>query len=756
MFDAQEMRAPGLPADTAPAVPLPPTGQPSHLLDRLNAVFKHRRIAGAVFVLVLGAMMIQSYSTMPMYETSARVEIKDERSTGAARIGINDPTSYQEVEAYYQTQYQVIQSREVGRRVVRKLKLAEHPMFNGRAARPHDPVSLLRDARSKAGGWIRALVAKETPPSEAPMPQDPVARENAIIASVMSHVQVQPVKDTMLVNIVYRHNDPQFSAAAVNAIAEEYAAQNLENRYLSTSSRMEYLDGELQNASKRANDAETALAKYRAENNAQSLEPGNNVIGTKYNDLNNQLVKADAELLTAKGRWDQVARVDPAQDAADTVGPIGSDEDVVTARTALASLLQERQQQTLKGRGPGHPEMQKLELQISSAKESLVAARVRAKARYQAAYESAQNTRNQIAASLRASTDDLSDLDKKRATYAALQREASAAQDSHKQLLEQYQTLKIAANSKENNVKVVDYADVPGVPYTPDTKKDLITAILAGLTLAIGLAFGIEYLDDSVKTPEDVTKRLRLPLLGLVPAVRGERVPVLTETVPHDFGEAFRSLRTSLVFTSGGEHTRIIAVTSSQPLEGKTTTACNLALALALGGSRVLLIDADMRRPGLHKTMGLQNGLGLSHLLTGQSRVREVVQRTREPNLFVITAGRTPPNPSELLASERLDQFLANLQGGPFDWVVVDTPPVLAVTDAVILAQKIGSVVFVIGSEMTRRAHAERALETLRTSKAKNIGAVLNRVDFDRNKYYYARYYGYQYKSYYGQNNTPA
>ena len=185
--------------------------------------------------------------------------------------------------------------------------------------------------------------------------------------------------------------------------------------------------------------------------------------------------------------------------------------------------------------------------------------------------------------------------------------------------------------------------------------------------------------------------------------------------MPHDFGEAFRSLRTSLVFTAARGPTRVIAVTSSQPLEGKTTTACNLAIALALGGSRVLLIDADMRRPGLHKTMGLQNETGLSHLLVGQARVREAVQRTSEPNLFVITAGRTPPNPSELLASERMKNLLANLTHGPFDWVIIDTPPVLAVTDAVILARRVSGVVFVVGSEMTRRVHAERALETLQS-----------------------------------------
>ena len=296
----------------------------------------------------------------------------------------------------------------------------------------------------------------------------------------------------------------------------------------------------------------------------------------------------------------------------------------------------------------------------------------------------------------------------------------------------------------------MDRAEAPGAPFSPNARRDWFTALMAGLLVALGLAFGIEYLDDTVKTPDDVTDRLRLPLLGLVPSVRGKRVPLLSEAVPHDFGEAFRSLRTSLVFTSGSEGPRVVAVTSSQPLEGKTTTACNLGMVLALGGSRVLLVDADLRRPGLHTVIGAQNEIGLSHLLVGQARVRDAVQKTSEPNLFVISAGRIPPNPSELLSSERMSALLSNLRTGPFDWVIIDTPPVLAVTDAVIVARAVSGVVFVIGSEMTRRVHAERAIETLTGGKPASIGAVLNRVDFDRNRYYYSRYYGYHYQNYYG------
>ena len=172
-------------------------------------------------------------------------------------------------------------------------------------------------------------------------------------------------------------------------------------------------------------------------------------------------------------------------------------------------------------------------------------------------------------------------------------------------------------------------------------------------------------------------------------------------------------------------------------------------MALAYGGARVLLIDADMRRPGLHRPLRLTNERGLSQVLTGQARVRDVIQRTVDPNLLAITAGQTPPNPSELLSSERMKTLLTNLAHGPFDWIIIDTPPVLAVTDAVILAPAVNGVVYVIGAEMTRRRLAERALETILQANPRSVAVVLNKVDFARNKYYYSRYYGHQYKNYY-------
>jgi len=669
-------------------------------------------------------------------------------------LNANDPAFWQESEPYYRTQYAIIASRGLARRVVRKLNLQNSPLFNGTAPPPRDPVSLARQARASASAWARSLIS--TPgPAVAPPALDESAQEARLISAFLGGVDVVPETATRLVKIVYRHSNPQFAALAANTIAQEYAQQNIDLRLANTDKTLVWLGEELKRYEQQLTDSESALAQYREQNNAGSLDEKQNLIGARLNQLNDTVTTARNTRLTKQAIYEQLKGANPNDDAIDNFPIIGSNSAVVDAKNALATLA--AQQQSLSARYlPGHQKMADINAQVDNARRRLIAERTTVLENIRNEYNALVTQERSFSQQLAEQQAKVNDLDKKGGSYNILRRKADSERTVYQTLLQQQKELAVVANSRANNVQVMDKAEVPGTPILPNPRKDWITALIAGITVAMGLAFGIEYLDDTVKTPEDITHRLKLPLLGLVPAVRGDRVPVLSEPVPHDFGEAFRSLRTSLVFTSGAQSTRIIAVTSSQPLEGKTTTACNLAMALALGGSRVLLIDADMRRPGLHKTMGLTNGTGLSHLLVGQARVRDAVQRTSEPNLVAITAGRTPPNPSELLSSERMNNLLTNLTSGPFDWVIIDTPPVLAVTDAVILAQRVSGVVFVVGSEMTRRVHAERALEVLQSGHPRSVTVVLNRVDFNRNKYYYSRYYGYQYKSYYGQSQGAA
>jgi len=751
MFDVQDLQQTAGGADITPAYSQVSSTQSIHLLDRLTALFRHRRLAGAAFATIVGLMMLQTYSKIPLFRTSARVLIQDERTTMVGNLNANDPAFWQDSEQYYNTQYSILRSRGLAKRVVRRLKLQEHPLFNGRGPQRRGPLTLIREARETLGSSVRGLFARKAAPTEAPAP-DESAIESALISQFLAGVDIVPEKQTRLVEIYYISPDPAFAAVAASTLAEEYTQQNLDLRLETINKNLTWLSEEVVKQEKKVTEAETEMSRYREKQNALSLEERQNIVVARLNTLNETATQARTSRLQKEAIYNQVKGIDPKSDAADTFPVIATNQGVIEAKTRLADLNAEKAR--LSGRYlPGHPDLIKVEGQIESARSALIAQRTRVIESARNEFEAASHEERSFAGQLEAQKGAAMELDRKSGGYLVLQRQAETNRAVYQSLLQQQKELRVISNSRSNNVQVMDRAEVPGAPFSPNARRDWFTAMVAGLLVALGLAFGLEYLDDTIKTPDDVASRLRLPLLGLVPSVGGKRVPLLTEPVPHDFGEAFRSLRTSLVFTSGAEGPRVIAVTSSQPLEGKTTTACNLGLVLALGGSRVLLVDADLRRPGLHTVVGAQNDIGLSHLLVGQARVREAVQKTNEPNLFVISAGRIPPNPSELLSSERMHALLANLRSGPFDWVIIDTPPVLAVTDAVIVARAVSGVVFVIGSEMTRRVHAERAIETLVAGRPKSMGAVLNRVDFDRNKYYYSRYYGYHYQNYYGTSS---
>ena len=752
MFDTQDLQQ----ARTTPTEPpLTSSGvtASAHPLDRLAALFRHRRLAATAFTLVVVALMVKTYSTVPLYRTASQVLIQDERTTAVGNLNSNDPMFWQESDQYYNTQYSILRSRGLAKRVVRRLNLQNHQLFDGSTPAGRGPLQLVREAKHALSSAARRVIAGSPAVPVERSAADETALESALIGQFLSGLQIVPEKATRLVAIVYTSPGAEFAALAANTIAEEYAQQNLDLRLDAINKNLTWLGEEVRRQEAKVTAAEAAMTQYRESQNALSLEDRQNIVVSRLNSLNETVTKARTVRLQKEGLYTQIKGVDPASDAADAFPAIASNAGVAEAKGRLAQLVADRARLSTRYQ-PGHPEMTKLAGQIENSRAALTAQRASVIEAARNEYESALIEERGLGSQLEGQKAAAMDLDRKSGRYLVLQREAESNRAVYQSLLQQEKELRVVSNSRTNNVQLMDRAETPGAPFSPDARRDWFTALLAGLVVAVGLAFGMEYLDDTVRTPEDVSKRLNLALLGLVPIVRGPRVPLLSEPVPLEFGEAFRSLRTSIVFTSTTSGPRVVAVTSSQPLEGKTTTACNLATALAIGGSRVLLVDADMRRPGLHKLLGVENETGLSHLLVGQAHVRNVIQPTREPNLFVIPAGLTPPNPSELLSSDRMQLFLKKLQTGPFDWVIVDTPPVLAVTDAVIVTRSVSGVVFVVGSEMTRRVHAERALEILMTGRPRSLGCVLNRVDFQRNNYYYSRYYGYHYQSYYRQ--TPA
>ena len=719
-----------------------------HILDRIAVLYRYRRIAIAVFVLTSAAMMIQGYSNIKYFRGQGRLLIENERTTAVPGLAGQNEEFFEDPEPYFQTQYKILRGRDLTRRVIKKVRLDQIPEFNGTAPPPQTPLTLFTSARSRLMSmiWRQPEVVQEAPKV------DETPDESGLVSTFISRVGVEPVRGSRLVDITFDAIDPAFAALATNALMDEYVDQNLQTKLSASENMLEWLGKELANQQTKVEESERALSDYRDKQNAMSLDDKQNIVVSRLNALNDAVTKAKMTRVQKETQYSQIKPLLVSGSVSPDSLPITVQNIQIQAAKSRLTELQQKKVQLAGRYGDKHPAIIEVNAQLADTQRQLDLETQKALQTVKNDYDTAVLEERTYGQNLEAAKADAQDLSRKSVGYNVMEREAKSNRTIYESLLQREKELRVSSNSRSNNVRIVDRSEVPRSPLAPTGRRTWLTSFAIGLVLAVGVAFGLDYMNDTIKTPEDVTRRLKLPFLGLVPSVRGDKHPVLASAhVPHDFGEAFRSLRTSLMSRFPADGTKILVVTSAQPLEGKTTTACNIAMALAYGGARVLLIDADMRRPGLHRPLRLTNERGLSQVLIGQARVRDVIQRTVDPNLLAITAGRTPPNPSELLASERMKTLLSNLSHGPFDWIVLDTPPVLAVTDAVILAPLVNGVCFVIGAEMTRRRLAERALETIMSAPPRFAAVVLNKVDFARNKYYYSRYYGHQYKNYYAE-----
>ncbi|HJU44962.1 MAG TPA: polysaccharide biosynthesis tyrosine autokinase [Vicinamibacterales bacterium] len=730
-----------------PAVTHQPSAGEPHLFDRLSILYKYRWAAITVFALVVGWVMVDSYTRIPEYRALARVLIEDPNADIATPTEIARTVTITDPDVYMQTQLRIMRGRDLAQRVAAKLDLRNVAEFNGQGPKPTRLAVGIALVKYYVTWPYRLITSRPADPPSAFTSIDPVS-ESGYADALLARLNVAQIRGSQLVEVTFNAADPAFAARAANLFAEEYVANNLALKVQTLEKSAEWLTGEVEKQAKLVQESELKLAQYKETQDAGALDSGQNIVVARLTQSNEAVTKARLERIQKEGLWRQIQE---AGDNIDTITSVLSNPNIQTLRNTLNSLQQDRAR-LAERYGPKHPDYQKVVTSLAQTNAQLQDEIRKARDNANNEYQQALRQERELQSALNEAKQAATALGRKGVDYAVLLREAESNRTVYNQLLTREKELRVIANSRTNNVRVVDRAEVPAAPFAPNHRRDWLYAVALGLALGLGIAFGIDYLDDTVKTPDDITRRLRLKFLGLVPIVPGERHPLISGPVPHDFGEAYRSIRTALAAQLPGTGPRVIAVGSSQPLEGKTTTAVNIAMALAVSGARVLLIDADMRRPSVHKALRMANDRGLSQLLAGQARMREVVQRTHDPNLLAITAGRTPANPSELLASDRMRALLGGLETGPFDWIVIDTPPVLAVTDAVILAPLVHAVTFVIGAEMTRWRLAERAVETLLSSNPRQVVAVLNKVNFGRNKYYYSRYYGHQYKNYYAES----
>lgn len=731
----------------------------SHLFDYLRVLYKRRWTASTVFILVFVTAAIDTFTTTHVYRARTQLLVEADKPN---IVNFKEVIEEQQSPDFYPTQYTLLRSRTLARRTLDSLKLWNHPEFGGPATAPA-PFNLRASINSIIGG-ARSSVVALVKPSPAPTPasaatelRDETAAQARAIDALLSRLSISPVRSSRLVDVSYESPDAELAMRVINAHARMYIEQNLEFRFLASKEASDWLGKRLAEERQKVEEAEQALQRYREAHDAVSLEERQNIVVQKLTDLNSAVTRAKTERVGKQSLYNQLTSLQSDQARLDTFPAILQSPVIQDLKSQLTDA-QRQQAQLSEQLGEKHPDMAKVRTAIRTTESRLQAEIARVAQGIRNEYLNAQEQERGLTRMLEEQKQDALRLNQIQIEYGVLQRNAQSTHQLYQTLLQRTNETNVSGELKTSNIRIVDAAEIPRGPVRPNRQSDLMVGFSGGLVFAIGIAFFFEYLDNRIKAPQDIKAYLGVPFLGFVPAIRykdeREGSPLLNNGVPAGFSEAFKSVRTNVLFSWANESTRSIVVTSTGPQEGKTVVACNLAIALAEAGRRVLLIDADLRRPRVHKVFDYKQEPGLSNFLVDRLKGGDVIRKSlATPGLFVLAAGKQPPNPAELLGSQRFVDFVQSL-GEHFDWVIIDSPPVLAVTDAAILAHEATGVVFVVGAEMTSRHAAQTAIEQLQKSGGRVIGAVLNRVRLERNRYYYSKYYRREYTEYYSDSKS--
>lgn len=670
----------------------------------------------------LGALVIGATVTLlmtPIYTAQATLQIDREAARVIDSEDVTPRENMMQGEEFFQTQYGLLRSRSLAERVIESLGLASS----------NEALEAMGVEAPEAGGTAAAQAAR---------------RKAAALSALQDNLSVSPVRGSRLVAVGYDNPNPVVAARIANGFAENFIQSNLDRKFESSSYAREFLEERIVQTKERLESAERQLVAYAA--NQQIINVGepsegaasggatesltsNNLVA-----LNNALARTRAERVAAEERWRSASTSDLM------TLPEVLQNPTIQRLTEQRAVLDSEYQQKLSLYQPDYPEMVRLKARIDEADSQIrsIAANIRSSIRSQ--YEIAANQERSLQAQVTGLTGDVLDLRDRSIQYNILQRELDTTRTLYEGLLQRYKEVGVTGGVTANNISIVDLATPPREPSKPSMMLNMALAALLGLGLGVLAALVLEALDETVATPDDVEKKLGVPVLGVVPLLdKGQTTADALADIRSGFSEAYYSLRTALQFSTPDGAPSSLLVSSARPAEGKSTTAYAVALNLARVGKRVLLVDGDLRNPSMHRVVGVENERGMSNLLSGSADMASVVQRTRQENLYFIPCGPLPPNPAELWGGDRLQQMLTECRNN-FDHVVFDGPPVLGFADAPMLAAAVSGTLFVLESRGTRRGQARGALRRLQVGRARLLGAVLTKFSAKS-----ASYGGYDY-----------
>jgi polysaccharide biosynthesis transport protein len=737
------------------------------MLDWRNALrVVRRRVwpAATVAVLVFVGAVVHAFTQVPVFEAKARILIEPERGNPA---GLKDPLEEDRSSVTdYQTQLMILQSRSLARTTMQSLGVWNRPVAtSAEPAVERGSFPAFVDGVENAARGVTSWLWEPSTPVATTVSRD--ANENgddtAKINGFLSGLRVLPVPDTRLVDVYYVSTDPRLAAVYVNAVTTHFIQQNAEAKMTASKDVIEWLNERLVDQRRALEASEAALHGYRAKHNVVSMGEQASLSVQKLTEMTAAVTKAKTDRIEKEAMFKQLGAVKNDSSALESFPAVLANPLVQQLRSELMAL-QRQQAQIAEKFGARHPDLIKAREQVAAADTRLRAEIGKVLTSVRNEFEAARATEASLDQTLEAQKRETLAHNGNDVEFVLLQRDADSNRQIWQNLQQRVNEFAVTRERRTSNVRIVDAAEVPQTPIGENVRKNLRYGGLGAFFLGLCVAFCLEYFDSHVKTPEQIKTELGLPFLGLVPLVDWPTLPgplIKADTaseqsgVPPGFGEAFRKLRTNVRLSIPDEGPQPLLITSASMGEGKTVVAGNLAATLALANHRVLLIDADLRRPRLHKVFDIPQEPGLSNLLVGQTTASQAIRKTSMPGLYVLPSGTVPPNPSELLESKRFKDFLAHL--GPYvDWVLIDSPPVLPVTDAMVLSQHVSGVVLVMSADSTPLQAARAAIEQLDAAHARILGAVLNRVDLDRRAYYYAAHYREEDDRYYVRSATSA
>lgn len=713
----------------------------SILRDYLRVLIKRKWIVLGSMGIIFGASLIATLRTTPIYDAVGSIALnKPDPIMQGLRDATNSGADYYDP-TDLDTEVRILRSDLLALQVIEQLNLDQLPEFGGTGVKPSSSLELTTDAL-----------------------QPDSTKANSLLAGFKGSLRVMLEPNTRIIDIHYLSPDKQLAAKVVNTLASTYIEQNFKTRFESTMQASDWLSKQLVDLQMKVETSQEKLVKYQKDHQILGIDDKQNITTAKLDELNKELTTAESERMQKESVY-RLAQAGDAESAA-AVGAGVSQDKTSESTSALLEKLQE-QKADLKVQaaqlstqfGPAYPKLAQLNNQIQEIDSQLQIEMKKVAARLRGDYLAALQRESMLHAAFETQKQQQNKLNESAIEYSFLKRDFESNRTLYEGLLQKLKEAGVAAGLRSNNIRQVDMARTPGGPTEPNIPRNLGFGFCLGLTTGIGLAFLLEGIDNTVRTPEQAQGISGLPSLGMIPlgsrnnsegvsrgltvAASKEAVELITQSRPQSqMSEAYRALRTSLLLTSVGAPPKIILITSALPQEGKTTTSVNTATVLAQKGTRVLLIDADLRRPSIHKALGLGPKSGLSNVLTGGVSLPDAICRlSAMPNLFVLPAGTPPPNPAELLASSQMVEVLAELRQH-YDHIVLDTPPTLSVTDAVVLSTRADAVVLVIRCGQTTKPALRRSREILGQVNARVAGVLLNAVDLDSPDYYY--YYEYQ------------